>query len=56
MAGALSMYHILSDLIQKLGRNEDLSAEEIHILNMVYALNTLDSAEDILKLRTKTNH
>lgn len=53
VAGALAMYHILSDRIQKLGRNEDLGLDEIHILNMVYALNTLDSAEDILKARTK---
>lgn len=54
VAGALSMYHIMSDRIQKLGRNEDLTTEQIHILNMVYALNTLDSAEDILKLKSKT--
>ncbi len=53
VAGALSLYHIMSDRIKRLGRNEDLSAEQTHILNMVFALNTLDSAEDILKLRSK---
>jgi tRNA (guanosine-2'-O-)-methyltransferase len=51
VAGALSLYHIMQDRIRRLGKNQDLSESEIQILKMVYALNTLDSSEDILKAK-----
>jgi len=50
VAGALSMYHISQDRERRLGLNDDLNDLEKWKLSMVYALNTLDSAEKILKL------
>lgn len=51
VAGALCMYQIYQSRLQKLGRCEDVSDEQIRILKAEYALRTLDSAEAILKKR-----
>lgn len=48
VAGALCLYHIYQDRHQKLGKNEDVTAEQIEILKAHYALRTIDSAPDIL--------
>ncbi len=48
VAGALSLYQIYQSRLQKLGKNEDVNAEQIRILKAQYALRTLDSAEAIL--------
>ncbi len=48
VAGALSLYQIYQSRLQKLGKNEDVTAEQIRILKAQYALRTLDSAEAIL--------
>lgn len=48
VAGALCLYHIYQDRLRKLGKNEDVSQEQIEILKAHYALRTLDSASDIL--------
>lgn len=52
VAGALSLYHIMQDRIRRLGKNQDLNEQEVQILNMIYALSTMDSSEDILKAKT----
>jgi tRNA (guanosine-2'-O-)-methyltransferase len=49
VAGALSLYHIYQQRIQKLGRNEDVTPEQIQILKAHYALRTQDSSLDILR-------
>ena len=49
VAGALSMFHISQDRVQRMGKNEDISELEKRKLSMVYAVHTLDSAEKILK-------
>jgi tRNA (guanosine-2'-O-)-methyltransferase len=51
IAGAISMYHIYQDRLQKLGKVSDVTGEQIKILQAHYALRTLDSAEAILKTR-----
>ncbi len=51
VAGALCLYQIFQSRLAKLGRNADVSEEQIQILNAHYALRTLDSAADILKLK-----
>ncbi len=48
VAGALSLYQIYQNRLQKLGKNEDVTPEQIRILKAQYALRTLDSAEAIL--------
>ncbi len=51
VAGALCLYQIFQSRLAKLGHNADVSEEQIQILNAHYALRTLDSAADILKLK-----
>lgn len=48
VAGALCLYQIYQSRLHKLGKNEDVSEEQIEILKAEYALRTLDSAADIL--------
>ena len=50
VAGALCLYQIFQNRLQRLGKNEDVTPEQISILKASYALRTLDSAEDILRL------
>ena len=49
VAGALSLYHIYQQRLQKLGKCEDVTSEQIKILKAHYALRTQDSSIDILK-------
>lgn len=49
VAGALCLYQIYQNRLQKLGKNADVSEKQMQILNAHYALRTLDSAADILK-------
>lgn len=49
VAGALCLYQIFQDRLHRLGKNEDVTPEQISILKASYALRTLDSAEDILR-------
>ncbi len=49
IAGALCLYHIWYDRQQKLGSNADLNPQQKQILQAVYAMRTMDSAESILK-------
>lgn len=49
VAGALSLYQIYQNRLQKLGKNADVTEKQISILLAEYALRTLDSASDILK-------
>lgn len=51
VAGALSLYQIFLNRLQKLGRNADVTPEQIEILKAQYALRTLDSGVDILKAK-----
>lgn len=51
VAGALCLYQISQNRLQKLGRNADVTDEQIEILKAHYALRTQDSAPDILKLK-----
>lgn len=51
VAGALSLYQIYQDRLRRLGRVEDVTAEQIEILKANYAYRTLDSADSILKSR-----
>jgi tRNA (guanosine-2'-O-)-methyltransferase len=53
VAGALSLYQIYQNRLQKLGKNEDVTPEQIRILKAQYALRTLDSSEAILDLENK---
>lgn len=48
VAGALCLYQIYLNRLQKRGKCEDVSEEQIRILKAEYALRTLDSAEAIL--------
>lgn len=48
VAGALSLYHIYRERIQKLGRNGDVTEQEAQILQAIYAIRTQDSALQIL--------
>ena len=48
VAGALSLYQIYQNRLQKLGKNEDVTPDQIRLLKAQYALRTLDSAEAIL--------
>ena len=48
VAGALCLYQIYQTRLHKLGKNEDVTSEQIEILKAEYALRTLDSASDIL--------
>lgn len=48
VAGALCLYQIYQSRLHKLGKCEDVTAEQIRILKAEYALRTLDSAEAIL--------
>lgn len=50
VAGALCLYQIFQNRLHRLGKNEDVTPEQISILKASYALRTLDSAEDILRL------
>lgn len=54
VAGALCMYQIYLNRLQKLGQNADVTPEQIEILKAQYALNTLDSGLDILKAKLGT--
>lgn len=49
VAGALCLYHISQDRLRRLGKNTDVTDEQIEILKAHYALRTLDSAQDILE-------
>lgn len=49
VAGALCLYQIFQTRLHRLGKNEDVTPEQISILRASYALRTLDSAEDILR-------
>lgn len=51
VAGALSLYQIFLNRLQKLGRNADVTPEQIELLKAQYALRTLDSGVDILKAK-----
>lgn len=51
VAGALCMYQIYLNRLQKRGRNSDVTPEQIEILKAQYALNTMDSGLDILKAK-----
>lgn len=48
VAGALCLYQIYQNRLSRLGKNQDVSPEQIEILKAHYALQTLDSAEAIL--------
>lgn len=48
VAGALCLYQIYQSRLHQLGQNEDVTPDQIEILKAMYALRTLDSAEDIL--------
>ena len=54
VAGALSLYQIYQNRLQKLGKNEDVTPEQIRLLQAQYALRTLDSAEAILDQSAKS--
>ena len=49
VAGALSLYHVYLDRMQKLGKCADVTNEQIEILKAHYAIRTQDSSFDILK-------
>lgn len=51
VAGALCLYQIYQDRLKRLGQVGDVTPEQIKILQAHYALRTMDSAEDILKLK-----
>ena len=51
VAGALCMYQIYLNRLQKLGRNADVTAEQIELLKAQYTLRTMDSGLDILKAK-----
>lgn len=51
VAGALSLYHIKEDRIRRRGQCEDLTEQQKKILQAQYVLRTLDSAEDILRVK-----
>lgn len=53
VAGALSLYQIYQNRLQKLGRNEDVTPEQIRILKAQYAIRTMDSSEAILSAAAK---
>lgn len=54
VAGALSLYQIYQNRLKTLGKNQDVTPEQIRILKAQYALRTLDSAEAILDQQTKS--
>ncbi len=49
VAGAVSLYHIYRQRIERLGRNGDLTEEQKNILKALYYLRTQDSAPDVLE-------
>lgn len=49
VAGALSLYHISQDRLQRLGSNASLQAEQQEILQALYYLRTQDSAVQFLQ-------
>lgn len=51
VAGALCMYQIYLNRLQKLGHHADVTAQQIEILKAQYALRTMDSGLDILKAK-----
>ena len=51
VAGALCLYQIYQDRLKRLKRVSDVTPEQVEILKAHYALRTLDSAENILKMR-----
>jgi tRNA (guanosine-2'-O-)-methyltransferase len=51
VACALSLYQIYLNRLQKLGKNSDVTSEQIELLKAQYALRTLDSGVDILKAK-----
>jgi len=53
VAGALSLYQIYQNRLNTLGKNQDVTTEQIRILKAQYALRTLDSAEAILDSMNK---
>ena len=55
VAGALCLYQIFQTRLHRLGKNEDVTPEQISILKASYALRTLDSADDILRLTAGKN-
>ena len=55
VAGALCLYQIFQNRLNKRGKNADVTEQQIKILNAHYALRTLDSAADILKNKLKFN-
>lgn len=48
VAGALSLYHIYCDRLQRLNKQGDLNSEQKDILKAIYCLRTLDSAKKVL--------
>lgn len=48
VAGALCLYQISQDRLRRLGKNADVTIQQIEILKAQYALRTMDSAEQIL--------
>ena len=53
VAGALCLYQIYQNRLQKMGQNSDVTGKQIEILNAHYALRTLDSASAILDAKLK---
>lgn len=49
VAAAIGLYHIYQDRMQKLGRCEDVTTQQIEILKAHYAIRTQDSSFEILK-------
>lgn len=49
VAGAVSLYHIYRQRMDRLGRNGDLNEEQKNILKALYYLRTQDSAPDVLE-------
>lgn len=48
VAGALCLYQIYQNRLKNLGKNADVSPEQVELIKAHYALRTLDSAEAIL--------
>lgn len=48
VAGALCLYQIYQSRLHSLGKNEDVTPEQIEILKAQYAVRTVDASENIL--------
>ena len=49
VAAALALYHIYQDRVRRLGRQGDLTARQMKILSLAYAMRTQDSSWDTLR-------